>query len=292
MEKPLVSVCLPIYNGEKYLEEALHSIKEQTYSNIEVVISDDNSKDNSRNIVERFKTSVNFPVFIYQHEPQGIGANWNNSVKKANGEFIKFLFQDDLLEPACIEEMVHLALQDKAIGLVFCKRKFIHDQTNPQHIEWLERSGSLHQTWKSADFEKNRIMTGRKLLNDENLLQSPVNKIGEPTAVLIRKECFEKVGYFDTRLKQILDYEYWFRIFKKYHIAFVDKELVTFRLHDQQATAVNQRKAVDESEQIRRIVYKNYFWQIHPYYRKNFFLRYNFFGKVLKKVTRMLKRLK
>ena len=84
----------------------------------------------------------------------------------------------------CIEEMVHLALQDKAIGLVFCKRKFIHDKTNPQHIEWLERSGSLHQTWKSADFEKNRIMTGRKLLNDENLLQSPVNKIGEPTAVL------------------------------------------------------------------------------------------------------------
>ena len=62
----LVSICIPTYNGAQYLQEALNSVKEQTYGPIEVIVSDDASKDNTLAIVEQFKQSVSFPIYILQ----------------------------------------------------------------------------------------------------------------------------------------------------------------------------------------------------------------------------------
>jgi glycosyltransferase involved in cell wall biosynthesis len=87
----LVSICIPTYNGKKYLNEALESVKSQVYKNIEVIISDDNSTDSTLEICNKFKHEVDFPVYIYSHKPSGIGANWNYIIEKANGDFIKFL---------------------------------------------------------------------------------------------------------------------------------------------------------------------------------------------------------
>ena len=103
---PLVSICIPIYNGEAFLAEALASVKTQTYPNLEVVVSDDRSSDASLALVEKFQQEVDLPVRIFTHEPQGIGANWNHCVAKAKGQYIKFLFQDDVLLPTCVEQMV------------------------------------------------------------------------------------------------------------------------------------------------------------------------------------------
>lgn len=96
----LISICIPTFNGEKYLQEALDSVKSQTYQNIEVIISDDNSNDITLQICQNFKEKVSFPVYIYEHDPSGIG---NNCIFYAYGEYIKFLFQDDILETNCLE---------------------------------------------------------------------------------------------------------------------------------------------------------------------------------------------
>ena len=90
-KKGLVSVCIPTYNGAPFLQEALDSVSQQTYRNIEVIISDDASNDKTLEIIQDFKAKASFPVSIYHHEPKGIGANWNNCIRKANGKFIKFL---------------------------------------------------------------------------------------------------------------------------------------------------------------------------------------------------------
>jgi glycosyltransferase involved in cell wall biosynthesis len=92
----LISICIPTYNGENYILEALNSIKNQSYKNIEVIISDDNSNDKTLEICEKFKSEVDFPVYIYNHLPNGIGSNWNNCILKSKGDYIQFLFQDDL----------------------------------------------------------------------------------------------------------------------------------------------------------------------------------------------------
>src|SRR5690606_24488463 len=88
---PLVSICIPTYNGAAYIAEALESAIHQTYPHLEIVVSDDASTDATLAIVERFKSKTHIPVSVYHHVPKGIGANWNHCVKQANGAYIKFL---------------------------------------------------------------------------------------------------------------------------------------------------------------------------------------------------------
>lgn len=215
LESPLVSICIPTYNGEKYIEEALISALNQTYKNIEIIISDDNSSDRTLEIVNRIKHGTKVPLYIYQHQPKGIGANWNNCVRKANSDFIKFLFQDDILNPSCLEKMMRIALMDHKIGLVFSKREIICSEKTKFFDEWIINYKNLHNHWDNLG----TINSGINLLkNSDRLLESPENKVGEPTAVLLRKEVFRKVGFFNEYLIQALDYEFWYRVFKYYKI--------------------------------------------------------------------------
>lgn len=133
-EKLVISVCLPLFNGEKYINDALLSLKAQTYKHLELIVSDDDSQDSSLEIIETFKKNVSFPVHVYKHQPSGIGANWNNCVKYANGKFICFLFQDDVLDTEFIEKAVFEIQQNNKIGLVYCKRNFVYQSNNEKHI--------------------------------------------------------------------------------------------------------------------------------------------------------------
>lgn len=88
---PLVSICIPTFNGAAFIEEAMESALSQTYSNLEIVVSDDHSSDETITKIESFRNQTKIPIFIYHHEPHGIGANWNYCVSKAHGDYIKFL---------------------------------------------------------------------------------------------------------------------------------------------------------------------------------------------------------
>lgn len=296
MNKPLVSICIPTFNGEQFIVEAMESTIEQTYFNLEIVVSDDASKDNTLKLIEQFKEKTKIPIHIYHHLPKGIGANWNNCVKHANGEYIKFLFQDDVLEPSCIEKMVNVALSDRKIGLVYCKRNFIFNSNNTAHVKWIKDYGILHQSWHNLSINTTSVIKGKILLNNLNLLKSPENKIGEPTAVLLKKDCFDKVGFFDTDLKQNLDIEFWYRMMKKFNVGFVDETLIKFRLHDEQATFANLNNCVNEKVVLEYKLYKSFFWELNRKVKLQFFLKFNFFGNlyvnfqnILKKVKRKIK---
>lgn len=259
---PLVSICIPTYNGEKYLEEALNSAINQSYVNIEVIVSDDASTDKTMEIIDKYKNLTQIPFYIYNHIPSGIGANWNNCLKKANGKFIKFLFQDDILHNNCIETMVELALTDQKVGLVYCKRKILYDPVDKSHKEWVKNYGNLHKRWTNFEVEQG-IQKGIKYLKKYDLRNEPPNKIGEPTAVLLNVDCLNKAGYFDEQLKQSLDFEYWYRVMKYFKIGFVDEELVVFRLHKEQATIINKQNVLNEEVLLKKIYYKTIFWEIH-----------------------------
>lgn len=288
MNKPLVSICLPIFNGKEFLQEALDSIKNQTYENIELIVSDDNSIDNSINIIIDFKKSVNFPVFIFNHKPSGIGANWNNCVINSNGDYIKFLFQDDKLESNCIEKMVKYALKSQKIGLVYSKRNFLYDRINKKNTEWIKSYGNLHLSWKNNKVIDGKINKGVDLLKDNYLLSSPQNKVGEPTAVLIKKEVFKKVGFFSEELKQNLDIEFWYRLMKFFDVIFVDEALLSFRLHENQTTNKNLKAKLNESFLFYKSIYNNLFWQLSFNWKRKLFFDYNYFGKKIKIVISYL----
>ena len=115
-------------------------------------------------------------------------ANWNSTIRAASGKYIKFLFQDDLLHANCLEEIVKLAESDERIGLVFSQRKLLIEPSaeGDAFTTWLLR----YQDLSAALGELKTSQPGPSLLRSQHLLHEPLNKIGEPTAVLIRTDLF------------------------------------------------------------------------------------------------------
>jgi glycosyltransferase involved in cell wall biosynthesis len=235
---PLVSVCIPSYNGEKFIAEAISSILSQTYSAIELIISDDHSSDHTIAIAQSFQTQTSIPINILTHQTLGLAENSNFCINQSQGKYIKFLYQDDILMPNCIEKMVNLAETDPDIGLVFSPREMFfleQENINLELIAVYQQFANLHQSW--SDLKS--IQWGKDLLNDPNLWQHPINKIGEPSTVLLRKSVFETIASFDPELNQLVDLDLWWRILAQFKVGFVEETLSYFRLHTQQKTCQN-----------------------------------------------------
>ncbi|MFE7914333.1 glycosyltransferase family 2 protein, partial [Bacillus mobilis] len=102
----LVSVIVPLYNAEKYIAETMESILNQTYKNIEIVIVDDGSKDQSSSIVKNFKKKYPEQIQYILQENQGVSVARNTGIENANGEYISFLDSDDLWHSTKIEKQI------------------------------------------------------------------------------------------------------------------------------------------------------------------------------------------
>lgn len=270
---PLVSICIPTFNGAEYLQETLNSVKAQTYLNIEIIISDDNSRDDTLYIIDKFRKEANFPVYIYNHKPSGIGANWNNCIKKSNGDYIKFLFQDDLLFPSCIEEMIKVFKSNKSTGLVTCKREILEPEFPDEfQINWIKAYNDLQQGW---DFGNDGIIfLNKEFLKKSDILKSRRNRIGEPTAVLFKTYIIKKVGFFREDLVQDLDYEFYNRVLKNYRIALIKNKLVGFRLHSGQTTYLNKHVSINDSKGIDHIFIRDFFWYLDRAEKRRLLLKY------------------
>lgn len=288
MSNHLISICIPTYNGEKYLLEALESVKSQTYKNIEVIISDDQSTDTTLEICKAFKSEVDFPVFIHSHIPNGIGANWNHSIEKANGDYIKILFQDDILDPTCIETMI-MYLEKNQLDIVISKRKIIDAASQIISTgNWYEKYGDL-QNLAKIEIKDFFILKKKMLRQLDYSIYSSENIIGEPCVSLFTKKLYQKTGAFNTKLKQILDYEYWLRVLTNYDIGIIAEKLVSFRYHENQTSTSNYNDNINEAPLIRELLFnkflfyidrenaKYYIKQKYPLLKKLISLRYKIF---------------
>ena len=244
LSSPLVSICIPTYNGEAFIVEAIASALTQTYDSVEIIVSDDHSTDNTLPILESLKLHIPLSYSVYEHEKLGIAENCNFCIQKAKGKYIKFLFQDDILLPNCLTKMVELAETSDEIGLVFSPRDIFFatgDDTDANLIAVYQDFQNIHKAWSSLK----SIQSGQELLGDPNLLSHPINKIGEPSTALIRRNVFNQVGGFDPNLNQLVDLEMWFRMMKYYQIGFVNQTLSQFRLNRQQKTCQNIIENID-----------------------------------------------
>ncbi|MGC9524680.1 MAG: glycosyltransferase [Limnospira sp.] len=239
-----MSVCIPTYNGERFLAEAISSVLLQTYPAIELIIADDGSTDGTIAIACLFQENAPVNIRLIVQEHQGIADNCNAGISQANGKYIKFVFQDDLLTSDCIEKMVDVAEGDSRIGLVFSRREMVFDdgaENDPNLRMVYENFRDLQRGW--SDLKP--LQWGRELLADSQLFEHPINKIGEPTTVLLRREVCDRVGGFDPNLNQLVDLDLWWRIFAVAKVGFIDETLSYFRLHDRQKTCQNMREGTD-----------------------------------------------
>lgn len=270
----LVSICIPTYNGEKYLEEALNSAASQTYKNIEIIVSDDQSTDRTLEICRQFKEKSATPVYIHSHTPNGIGANWNYCIENAHGEYIKFLFQDDILENTCIEKQLHTALEKQLVA-VCSKRSIIDEKGLPVTSgEWYSKCYDLQKNFLRIDY-KNFYLLEKKDLISLYPYHLTSNIFGEPIAFLFKKNIFNEVGLFSTKYRQILDAEMGYRILKKHPIGLMEEKLFRFRLHEEQESSKNKKRkeTLLEDEEFKWYIVKNFYPYLSKSTLKYFFTR-------------------
>src|SRR5881394_539294 len=120
-----VTVCVPVYNGALYIKDAIRSVLNQTVMPQEIIISDSGSSDGTEEIIREEARRTKLNITILPTKTPGMVANWNSTIRAASAKYIKFLFQDDLLHPNCLEEMVTLAESDERIGFVFSARELL-----------------------------------------------------------------------------------------------------------------------------------------------------------------------
>lgn len=245
---PLVSVCVPTCNGAAYLAEALASVEAQDYESVEVIISDDASTDGTIAIAEAFAARTRFPCRILRHTPDTLAGNWNFAAAEARGEFVKYLFQDDLLYPSHLRRLVGAAEPEPATVLVFSMRDILFDEGTAETLiarRMRAACADLHRGFSRL----RAVQPGRELLADPRLLAGGWNKIGEPSCTLIRRNALREVGGFDPSFRQLIDLDLYLRLMATGSVAFVDERLSAFRVHDRQLSVVQTQAGISAREE-------------------------------------------
>lgn len=223
-QTPLVSVCLPVFNGERYLEEAMRSLMAQTYTNFELIIFDDASIDSSWPILKSF----NDPRILLSRNDRNLGpeGNWNQALAAASGKYMKLLHQDDLLAPDCLAMEVTVLESCPTAVLAFCSRTVI----SPVGTRIIERSAP----WHEGVVDAGTILQG--------CIRSGTNLVGEPSAVLFRTEVARKVGIFDGQIPYVIDLDYWLRLLEHGSGYCLKAPLASFRISPSQWSATIGRR--------------------------------------------------
>ncbi len=237
MKNPLVSICIPIYNGELYLRECLDSACSQDYLNVEIIIVDDQSTDNSIAIVNEYiQKDKRIKLFINEKN-LGLVGNWNACINKSSGEWIKYLFQDDTLIPTCVSRMMQFATDD--ISIISCDRIFIFENGVAEDIKD-EYKYKILSPGKIFGITKPALISSDKLCKMV-IKYNTANFIGEPNVLMFRKNLIDKFGYFDPLLYQICDFEYCLRVSCNVGLFYIPEVLTSFRVHLNSTTASNKK---------------------------------------------------
>jgi glycosyltransferase involved in cell wall biosynthesis len=231
MMEPLVSICIPTYNGERWLRECMDSALRCTLP-CEIIVVDDGSSDSTVTLARTYESDPRVKVFI-NAENRGLAGNWNRCLEIAKGEWIKFLFQDDVLQDRAIELMLENASEKDQ--LIAGGRNYIFSGDVPEAARNYYTSGV--QTLE-------RLAPGRDQFTAKDIVQlaaarPTINFIGEPSTVIFRRAVAKEIGPFDTQLKQLCDLEYWLRIAYRYGLKHVPAARIDFRIHSSSMTTSN-----------------------------------------------------
>jgi glycosyltransferase involved in cell wall biosynthesis len=218
MRKPLVSVIIPTYNSAEYIEEALESVFEQTFQDFEIIVVDDGSTDGTGEILKKYGDRIRY---IFQGN-SGPASARNQGIRTALGEFIAFLDADDLWVPTKLEKQLELFRQRKDLGMV-----------TTGACSFDEKGVFGYSTDK-----RETLMVGDIAINI--FLRS---NIGTPT-VMVRKEIFDSVGFFEENIRQSEDDNMWIRIAAHYEVELIDEALIKVRNHPQRMT-LNKSELLD-----------------------------------------------
>ncbi len=218
--KGRVSVIIPTFNYGHFILDALNSVLKQDFPDMEIIIVDDGSEDDTKNILNEYKNAIKY---IYQMN-SGLSYARNTGIKNSTGEFILFLDADDLLGEQLLKKQVNFLNKNKNISISVCKNKLF-----------------------SAISEKGKPTVEGKWKLYHNFLDIHLCylNIAPPHAFMCRRKVIHDIGLFDTSLKACEDWDYWIRAVFAGHIPFFNSAgTVYYRKHAESMSSnlLNQRR--------------------------------------------------
>lgn len=201
----MVSVIIPVYNDEKYIRESIESVLNQDYESLEVIVVDDGSSDFTPKILQKFNKRITY----IRQENRGTAAALNKGIQEANGQFIAWLSSDDLFLPKKIKHQVDRLIESPSLALVY--------------TDWI---------MIDSHGEEVKVVHCPRPPSERFVIELLKENFVNGSSVIIRRECFEKVGYFDETLPIDSDGDMWFRMLKNgCRFGHVPIPLIKYRWH-------------------------------------------------------------
>jgi glycosyltransferase involved in cell wall biosynthesis len=228
VEFPLISVVVVTYNSSKTIVETLESIKSQTYPNIELIISDDASKDDTilkcwkwlADLAENESRFVSKKV-VLAGVNLGIPANCNRGVKTSSGSYIKLIAGDDALFSTCLMDNFRYVEKRPDVDILLSQMEIFDTKFQSELSLGVWKSGAL------TDFFPDEISASQQY----NMLLTN-DRVGNTPTIFLRAGIFEKIGYFDEEFPWVEDYPFWLKATKAgIRINFMDLVTVQYRKH-------------------------------------------------------------
>ena len=219
MNNPLVSIIIPVYNGGNYMREAIDSALAQTYNNIEVLVINDGSKDNTDEIALSYGDKIRY----FKKENGGVSSALNIGIKNMKGEYFSWLSHDDMYTPDKIEKSV-LAIDycKDENTLIYCASMSIDKDSKPLKIN-TSCGEKKHLSWQEA------------------LMESLTIGAYGGCNFLIPKKAFDKCGGFNESLRYIQDTVMWEKFFLNgFSLLKIPEVCVKYRIHGEQQTQIGQ----------------------------------------------------
>ncbi len=222
--EPLVSVLSLCYNQAKFCAETLDSIYNQSYKNIELILIDDCSSDNSINVINNWIAKhPNFNISFQVHKKnQGICKSLNECIRQSKGKYISLIACDDIMMPHKLKRQVKVMEQtSKEIGVLYSDATFIDEYSKPKFGRFIQGATNV------IDWEE---------IPQGNIVDKLIWDcfIPAPTC-LIKRVCYEKVGLYDENLA-VEDHDMWIRMASQYKFIFDSYESIQYRWHSNNTT--------------------------------------------------------
>ncbi len=255
------SVIIPAYNYGRYIRKAVDSVLSQTEKDVEVIVVDDGSTDNTQEILE---TEYKDKIKYFRQKNQGAPVARNKGIEESTGKYIVFLDADDALFPENIEKKAAFLDNNPDCGWVFSSFSKFTEGQHKRVQESFTRTGSAAEEGLTGDIFK-KLATGRM--------------ISTPT-VMVRREILDQSGWFDVELRCLQDYDLWLRIAKISKVGFINEELCEVLYHEGSiSTATSQEKNFQARVRINAKIEKMYpeiLKEARPFWSKIKADEYNF----------------
>lgn len=234
IKTPLISVVIASYNHATYIKEAIFSVLKQTYQNFEIIITDDGSTDNSCEIIRSINDS-RIKLFVFEKN-KGACIAMNHCILNAKGDYIAVMNSDDVWEHDKLEKQIQVFIQDPSIDAVFSNAAFFNEnlkefENKPSYFDIFNQNNRSQGEWL------------RRFFFEGNCLCHP--------SILIKKSCYDILGLYDNRYRQLPDFDMWIKFCKHFKLFIIPEKLVKFRVLDGDKNAsspseVNQIRGKNE----------------------------------------------